>query len=195
MGTLTVCTRVSVGDGVILRSFAGLSVRAHNGYVHTFLFDNRDPNLSVQLLGRGDRSEFLAIFHVFLGEFLKTLTQKDVEIFRFHGDVWPSYLAAEDEPPLHGELIHLAPGQKTTARHSYEHLGGLILTDAMHLSANMQAGAPLHTISARCTPDPEIYRVVAPHLPHPGMFHEDDPAEMIESWLDHEAASTTRRVM
>jgi hypothetical protein len=193
MDLLTVCTRISIDSGVTCRSLAGLSIRAHNGFVHTFLLDNRDPNISIQIIGSGDRSQFLAVFHVFVGRYLETLTLKDIEIFRFHGESWPSFLADDDTPSLNGEIIHVAPGPVTTVRHSYEHLGGLYLTDAMHLSANMQAGAATHKLDTRYAPDADEYRRSSPFLPHPGLVRDD--TEIMETILRYEDQHKSHRVM
>lgn len=195
MRDLVLCTRLTVDDGATCNSHAGLSVRNREGVVRTFLFDNQDHNLAVQVVGRGNQEYFLACFHVFLGNFIEKTHCREVEIFRFHGDSWPSFLDIEDQPRLHGEEIHLDEGPWRTSRHSFEHVSGLYLTDPVQLSCNMQAGGSLHKIGESCVPNAKTYRALNRFLPHPGLVRLGDEAESMEAFLSYEKLSQPQFVM
>jgi hypothetical protein len=183
MNELVVASRLMVTSSLNRVSRAGCSMRASDGSVHTVLFDNHDPNVVLLMDSMDEFDVHGRLYHVFVGRYLDRINGKDMEVFRLHGDIWPTSLRSDETPMCFGEEVHRIERLDRITRHSFEHLGGLFITDSTQLSCVLQAGVPPVHCSVDLIPDRTKYKALFPHLPHPGMIRDGNDTDAVEEWI------------
>jgi hypothetical protein len=180
---LIICTRFLSSDGVTRSSRAGVTVRASNGVVQSFVLDNHDMNVSLQMLHEHQPGLFSSLYHVFVGRFLKVINATDFEVFRFHADAWPDFFDESDMPLCYGEEVHREKQADRCLRYSIERLGGLYLTNPTHVACVLLANPPAPRVPVDLVPERLIYKLKKPWLHHPGVARPGEELDALEEYL------------